>query len=382
MSANGGPRRRLLVLGLGSYAFGRERRALTMLGQMEHTRPYFMIPKWGDGSVRQALSSAGFEYVEVGLGYLGRAHPWWTIVTLWHAPAANLAILRSLTRWSCGSIVVLHLHVLLTCLPALLMARSRSLPVTFYLGDTPGVSWVHRAFGWAMRLLGSEVVANSRAVAKGVERLGVDVDRVHVVHNGVDSDRFSADDRPGAVSSDGGIVVGFFGQLAEAKGVYDLVEVARLLEERAVDARFVLFGRPDTDDTSGAHVLRKQIHDAQLADRVILGGWVEDVAEAYGRVDVVLVPSRFADSAPNVVIEAQAMGRPVIGTRMGGIPELLDDTSGVLVESGDVDGMARAIASLASDPVARAAMARAALDRARRDFDASFNSRRVEAILS
>lgn len=78
----------------------------------------------------------------------------------------------------------------------------------------------------------------------------------------------------------------------------------------------------------------------------------------------VLVPSTCVENAPLAVLEAMAEGAPVVASRVGGVPEMIDDgRDGILVEPGDVDGLRAAIVSLRSDPDLRRLLAAAAYDR-------------------
>jgi glycosyltransferase involved in cell wall biosynthesis len=95
-------------------------------------------------------------------------------------------------------------------------------------------------------------------------------------------------------------------------------------------------------------------------------GWLERprVAAAMAGADIVVLPS-VSEGLPVVLLEALALGRAVVATRVGGIPEVIrDDVEGALVEAGDATALARAIAALAEDPERRARLGRAGLQRA------------------
>ena len=99
-------------------------------------------------------------------------------------------------------------------------------------------------------------------------------------------------------------------------------------------------------------------------------GWVapDSVPALINRADIVVMPSR-QDSFPLTALEAGMMGRPVIATRVGGFPEMvLDETTGLLVESENVTELGGAIASLLSNPQRASQLGQAARERVLREF--------------
>jgi glycosyltransferase involved in cell wall biosynthesis len=103
---------------------------------------------------------------------------------------------------------------------------------------------------------------------------------------------------------------------------------------------------------------------------------------ACAALDVMVVPSRHEDPAPNVAIEAMASGVPVVATRTGGTPELIaDGTTGFLVDRERPDQIAGCILRLISDPRLRERMGCAGRQRAEELFNAKKNARVVEEIL-
>jgi glycosyltransferase involved in cell wall biosynthesis len=93
-------------------------------------------------------------------------------------------------------------------------------------------------------------------------------------------------------------------------------------------------------------------------------------------LDLFVLPS-FAEGTPNSVIEAMAAGLPVIATRIGGLPDLVTDQTGILVDPGNGDALARAMQRLAADRALRERMGRAA----RRRYESLFSSEAVMPLL-
>lgn len=378
--------RGVLVLGMGAYAFGRERRATRALDRMRHVRPYVHAPKWGDGSVPRLLRERGFRHELVPYGYLGRARPHWTAISLAQLPSLQYRTVRGYRGEGCRSVLVLNLLAVVNYLPALCYLRyRRHADVVFYLGDITAPSRVSRWIAAMANRLGRIFIVNSRAVGQSLLRLGIPRDKVRVVYNGVDTRRFGSA-RPLGLRERFGwgpdtFLVGYIGQLSERKGVEDFLDAAECVLRETDGVAFVVIG-----DAPGNTRLRDALHERVRANgsdaAIAFAGRIEAIERAYADLDLVVVPSRHQEPAANVVVEAAAAGVPVIATRSGGIPELLDDgETGVLVDRAAPDQIARWLVKLKRDDRLRERLGTRARRRAARRFDSSYNAARVERIL-
>lgn len=145
------------------------------------------------------------------------------------------------------------------------------------------------------------------------------------------------------------VVVLFLGQIGHRKGVYDLIEAARLLKQRGVAFQLLLGGNGELDKAAAL------IRAADVGDRVELLGWVagDDKRRALEQADIYVLPS-YNEGLPMSLLEAMARGVPVVSTVVGGIPELIEDgVTGRLVMPGDVERLAQALQGLIEDPEAR-----------------------------
>ena len=146
----------------------------------------------------------------------------------------------------------------------------------------------------------------------------------------------------------GGPVVLYVGKLSPGKGTPDLLAAARLVERTCPDAMFVLAG-----DGNAPPAMPNVRHLGPLANR--------DVLALYPLADVVVVPSVIPDALSRVILEAMAAGRAVVGTRVGGTPELIvHGETGLLVERGAPSELAEAIVELLRDPARRQRLGAAA----------------------
>jgi glycosyltransferase involved in cell wall biosynthesis len=104
--------------------------------------------------------------------------------------------------------------------------------------------------------------------------------------------------------------------------------------------------------------LRAQVEDAGLSPIVRFAGYHSDVSAVYRESDIIVIPSR-SEGLPNVLLEAMALGKPVIATNAGGIPEVIrNGVNGVLVPIADPESMARAMSMLLTSGEQRAILGR------------------------
>jgi len=139
----------------------------------------------------------------------------------------------------------------------------------------------------------------------------------------------------------------FAGRLHEGKGVGILIEAFGKVLKHLPGANLHLFG----DDTHGSH-LKKLSRDLHNGEQVIFHGLVphEQMPQYYACANVVVLPSVWIENSPLIILEAMAAGRPVIGSRIGGIPELIKDgENGLLSVPGDAEDLSYKILQLLTD---------------------------------
>jgi len=168
---------------------------------------------------------------------------------------------------------------------------------------------------------------------------------------------------------EGRLVVLYVGKFSPGKGTGDLVAAARDVHGRVPEALFVFVGGGDT-----ALAAEPWIRDLGALPNA-------EVLALYPASDVVVVPSVIPDSLSRVILEAMTAGRPVIGTRVGGTPELvIDGVTGVLVERGDRAGLAKAIVRLLADGELRARLGTQARAHVENAFSAEASVDRLLAL--
>ena len=146
-------------------------------------------------------------------------------------------------------------------------------------------------------------------------------------------------------------VVGWIGRMTGIKRVPDVLRAFKRLHEQGIDTTLCMVG--DGPDREPAERLAKELG---IARHVLWTGYQRDVSPYYSLFDALLLPSA-NEGTPVVAIEALAASRPVVATRVGGVPDVVTDgEDGFLVGLGDVRGAADALAALARDPERRRRM--------------------------
>ncbi len=177
--------------------------------------------------------------------------------------------------------------------------------------------------------------------------LGTTSDRFVVVNNWIDAAPYAALPEPAVGTS---VMVVFMGWVEPNKGVMDLVEAVNRFRGNLQDVKFVVCGRGSSLDT-----MQRRIADLDLTPRFEFRGWVSGEAkfEVIRHADLFVLPS-YREGVPNTLVEAMAAGRPVLSTRVGGTPELVQDgESGRLVDAGDIEALGEALVELCHDSALR-----------------------------
>ncbi len=220
------------------------------------------------------------------------------------------------------------------------------------------------------------------------------MEKVSVIHNAVDITELS----PGSVSrglarpeldiARGAFVFGAHGRVLPRKGFVEMLRAARIALD-AMDvaergrARFVIVGdTPEDIGTDHVEECRRLAEELGIASYVRFTGFVPDVRRYVRDFDVEIVASTYDDPLPRAVIEAMALGVPVIGTDVGGIGEMLAGGGGVLVPPSDDSALARAMLHYMRDDEGRTRDGIRGRERAVAEFDAKAHGVRIKDEIS
>jgi len=241
-----------------------------------------------------------------------------------------------------------------TCIDAIIGARLAGVPVVIHgehgrgASDPDGTNKFQRRVRRLLNPLVTEFVTVSRDLAQWLAAdVGIPSAKVTHIYNGVDTDTFSPGDRHEARKALGlpeaRIVIGTVGRLDPVKDHRGLIEAFGRLAQRH-DARLLIVG-----DGPCRAELEQLIIELALSSRVHLLGERDDIPQVLRALDIFTLPS-LGEGISNAILEAMATGLPVVATRVGGNPELVQDgVTGFLVARRSADALAAALLRYVED---------------------------------
>ncbi|MBI4342081.1 MAG: lipopolysaccharide heptosyltransferase II [Candidatus Omnitrophica bacterium] len=203
-----------------------------------------------------------------------------------------------------------------------------------------------RVMGWGRR-----VIVPSASLARYlVERFHVPKDRLRVIPRGVDLSEFAFQPAPAAHA--GPWRIGLFGRLSPIKGQEVALHALERLLRKPLPVRLCFVG--DAPEAPLRRTLAALIARLKLEEAVEWLGIRQDVPSLMASMDAVIAPSTYPESFGRSVIEAQAVGRPVIASRIGGMADLVEpERTGLLVPPNDPQALAEAIERMITDEALR-----------------------------
>lgn len=225
------------------------------------------------------------------------------------------------------------------------------------------------------------LIAVSHATKNEMVEAGVSPELISVIHNAIDTAAWRPFPESQAFRNELGIslsapVVGYVGRIMPEKDLDTWVRAAARVGQQYPDAQFVLIGEGKDDQT--LQQLTDLASTLGLTGRVHFPGYRENLLPVYASFDVFFLSSR-REGLPNSILEAMALGIPVVTTDVAGAKELVvDKKTGYVFPQGDVENLASAITSLLSNTFLKQQMGRAGRERVENEFSFSVRLRRIE----
>ena len=374
-----------LVVNHTSTISGGEHSLLELLRALpDHVEVVLACP---DGPLADAARSTGtaVERLPRTDGSL-KLHPWHTPKGVLSLAWAGLRIRRLAAR---HDVDVVHANSIRAGLSATLASRLGGPPAVVHVRDCLPDGRLSRAVGGSLRRRSAAIIANSLYTLKRFES----PERGVVVHNPVDALRFDAQtiERTEARAALGlarsSVVLGVIAQLTPWKGQDDAIRVASLLKAAGIDVRLLLVGSAKFttaatrhDNISYVQHLHELARSLDVESEVQFLGERADVPDVLATLDLALLPS-WEEPFGRAVIEAFAMGVPVVATDVGGTSEIVaDGEDGLLCPPRDPDAWAKAIMGLLERPDQLDAMGRNGREKVLLRFTPEQHAREVASV--
>jgi glycosyltransferase involved in cell wall biosynthesis len=349
---------RVAIVSAGGYMSGKEIISLELANGLRDAGYHLelVVSLWTNGELLRRLQRLGHRYAQMRLGYisatLGRNEIRMTAHQLLYLPALWASYERFLDRSEPQKIIHTNWHHLLLLYPFLRPDRD-----LFWIHEViPAKPRFRKLFSILSRRL-CRFVAVSEFVRKSIIALGVPADFVTAIPNGVSAFEANTDSEIAPA-----IRIGIVGQIGRWKGHEDLCLAFGQLATICPQCELHIFGA-DTGDF--VRHLRGLVDRENIRGRVHWHGFEPNREKIYSQIDICAVPSRFNEPFGLVAVEAALAALPVVATRTGGLPEIVDDgITGLLVEPENPESLSRALERLVRDPAARKEMGAAAKRRA------------------
>ena len=355
-------RKVILYLSHSAGLYGAELCLLTLVARLDKTRflPIVILPN--NGPLKQRL-----EELNVIVEVVSSIRAWLTkrsgIQTFFYflamIPFVFVSVWRLrqiVTRYKVdlihtNSLVVIDgaLTAQISGVPHIWHARELLIPETvfyFLFGPRVALSVIKR--------LSDQIIAISFGVKQTFCHQN-DCSKLIVVHDGIELETLQPTYAKASIRSQLGIpddvlLVGEVGRVTAAKGYEDFVAAAAIVKKTIPNVTFIGIGGSSKLDIVYEQKILNLINSYNLQDSFKLIGYRDDVSAIMSALDLLVLPSRL-EPFGLVLLEAMAAGKPVIGTKVGGIPEIIEDgVTGLLVPPRSPDDLAQAIIRILQDP--------------------------------
>jgi glycosyltransferase involved in cell wall biosynthesis len=332
----------VLYVAWAPFFSGAERALLVLIDNLDRARYRPVVAIGTDGELAAELRARQIQTVHIPVAYFtSRTLP------AWSAAVGRLVWLAKRT-----TAALIHANDVPSFQPAGYAAKLIAMPALTHVRFPDS----RNGFGWFLRPGFRHALFVSQALRDDAVECASDLfeARSEVVYDGVQIPPLADDAQRLALRDELGLpreatLVVMAGQVAEIKGIWDFIDAAARLVSENVPVKFVVLG----DDLKNRGATREQaeaiVRERGLSEAFFFLGFRPNAQRLIPAFDIVAVPSH-VEPLGNATLEAMASARPVVGSRVGGIPEMIaNDVTGTLVAPRDPASLADAIAALVHD---------------------------------
>jgi L-malate glycosyltransferase len=275
---------------------------------------------------------------------------------------------------------ILHPHDNLSKIIGGIAAKIMGVKVVAHCRDILRESLIEKALIFYQLSFMDRIIAVSESNRKLFGRSKKALVKVQTIYNGIALEEFDclaeSSIREELGISERDIVIGVIGVFDKCKGhIYLLQAIERIVSDGGLDIICLVIGDGRERDKLKGFVVNKRLQES-----IKFLGYRDDIPGLLASLDMVVMPS-LQESFPRVPLEAMAMKVPVIATTVGGLPESVEDgKTGMLVPSGDVDSLSKAIKYLTEHPEIRKGMGETGRKRVEAEFSIKDNVRKTEEL--
>jgi glycosyltransferase involved in cell wall biosynthesis len=230
------------------------------------------------------------------------------------------------------------------------------------------------------------VVCISSAVRDNLLCLGVDSGKLRTIWNGLDPVEMKVGKDREAILAEFGLprsarLVGMVGNIREWKGQAVVVEAMETVAREFPDVVCLLIGHHSAGDTAYMRQIEARIAAAGLQRHVLVTGYRANVADYVAALELLIHASILPEPFGRVLLEGMALRKPLVASRGGAVPEIVDDgVTGLLFEPGNAHDLAGKLLRLLESPTESRAMGQAGYERLRTQFGIDVNAARTMAV--
>jgi glycosyltransferase involved in cell wall biosynthesis len=376
-----GPQR-ILYVHNSADLYGASRSLIRLLQSLDRSRFQATVILPEDGPLKTAIENLGVRVlVDSSLAIVSR-YSSWIMVIGYRFPISVRRLCKFIRK---ENIDLVHTNTGVILGPGL-AAKMTGIPHIWHMRESfratrPRLWEIYSVY---IRMVSDKILAVSNAVAAQFS----DRRKVVVIHNGFSLDEFAVSSgaggefrqRLGIAEKD--LVVGCVGRIKWArKGQEHLIQAASLLKARGLALKYLIVGSPYPGNEIHLERLKNLVRDLNLQDEIIFAGELSDPKPAYAMMDIVVLPSAQPEPFGGVVMEAMAIGLPVIATNIGGsLDQVAEGVTGFLVPPADPSALAEKIELLANDPELRRRMGAAGRERIAKNFSLTEMVKKIETL--
>ncbi|MBN1551488.1 glycosyltransferase family 4 protein [bacterium] len=226
------------------------------------------------------------------------------------------------------------------------------------------------------------IIALSKAQKRLFEKIPEVNSKFLVIPNGVDTERFLNHDgaafrRELSINGDD-FLIGMVGPVSEHKGVEEFLSACSVLTNRIPNLKAIIVG-PDRHKNF-TEKMRSLSMRLNIANRVLFTGFRQDIPNIMAGLDLLITPSR-EEAFGRVLLEAMAVGTPIIASHVGGIPEIISSPElGILVESQNVEQITDAVHNLFLHPELRRKISEKTREHVRKEYSITLHAKRIQNV--